>query len=102
MSKRNWINEAGNPRPQDALIPETVRPQRGKKNTRKWCRGKVGTPHRVEVVRHHYYSHTVPCHWWQGYVKRSWVCYHAQRCTVCGKYLLENLRSECPEFKDAP
>lgn len=107
MSSGNWGNDTA-PRPQDAPVSERVRPQRSKKNTRKWCKGKVGVEHSVETVRHHYYSHHRQCHWWEfgvgryGHTERSWICYHAERCTVCGKYVTNNLRFKCPDFSGAP
>ena len=102
------------PKPQDRLLPDTIRPQRAKKNTRKWCKGKVGVEHEIEIVRHHYYaSHDRKCHWWDivlrgGEVKdRRWICYHAQRCVFCGKYVATArwgvseavTRNICPDFR---
>jgi hypothetical protein len=73
------------------------RPQRGRKNTRRWCRGKVGVPHQVEVrVSRHAYNDP-PCYrveWYTG----CWFCNHERACTVCGKVIDITLGDDCPLF----
>ena len=50
---------------------EVEKPVAGKKNTRKWCKGKVGREHKLE---------------WE---KSSWgfSSTYVHICTVCGKHL---------------
>lgn len=48
-------------------VPEVPRHRNGK-DTRRWCRGKVGVEHKVQAAEIH-----------------SWLTVH--RCTVCGKHV---------------
>jgi len=111
VSRKTW-DPSSDYRPKDEPIPERVRPQRRKKNTRLWCGGKEGREHQPEIVRHHYYALWAEkdCHWWERWtyangekVQRkpdTWSCLHAERCTVCGKYLKVFLpQEECPTWQ---
>lgn len=73
-----------------------------KKNTREFCRGKPGRPHRMEVV--------VPANrsrvcqetgWWdrethQWHRDGRWSCYHAMVCADCGK-IDNSWDGDCPD-----
>lgn len=103
MSKKNWGMDA--PLIPE-VIPDEVRPQRAKKDTRKWCRGKVGLKHRPEVVINHT-AISQQCQWveykvWQtGEVVRRWQCRHSIRCSGCSKYLHYFMRAEdCPTYRE--
>lgn len=111
MSKDSWWS--GGER-RDDVIPDNVRPQRARKNTKRWCKGKVGRDHTPEVVRHHYYAAPLfadkPCHWQEHWSYRAgeriklrdtrWSCYHAIKCTTCGKYLEQwPPKDMCPDWK---
>lgn len=62
------------------LEPVPEEPVRhSKKNTRKWCKGKVGTMHDFYLFKSDYF------HW--GYEVR----FLDFRCSGCGKQLLESL-----------
>lgn len=113
MSRGSWFAGAGE-RPADVAIPDNVRPQRGKKDTKRWCKGKVGREHTPETVRHHYYSAPLfaskPCRWQEYWEWRSgekvklrdtrWHCYHAIQCSTCGKYLDTWLTTDqCPDYE---
>jgi hypothetical protein len=99
VSKSSWWS-AGE-KPGDTVIPDNVRPQRGKKNTKRWCKGKPGVEHTVETVVHHASIHARPCHE-SKWMTDFWFCHHAIRCTTCGKYLKQFLpRAECPDWKAA-
>jgi len=56
--------------------PETNKPQPSKKDTRKWCKGKVGKEHQMKVIR---YS---DIHKW-SLNKKAKILF----CSVCGKEL---------------
>lgn len=75
-----------------------------KKNTRKWCKGKVGIEHVPVIVLRDDQNrgYEQRCHvgktWWH-YNDRNWWCNHQRRCGVCTKILDYYLPSaECPDF----
>ena len=86
---------------------ERERPQRSKKNTRKWCKGKVGREHTTELVyRSHYgyYLDKYGCGIKKKFVRwggsdrvweDTWYCLHEVKCTKCGK-VLEHAPRVCP------
>lgn len=57
----------------DAPPPDEVRPHRSHKDRRRWCKGRPGREHRLEV--------TEVSHGWQPWWRPSF----ADVCTVCGK-----------------
>lgn len=101
--------------------PEPPKRGKGRKDTRRWCRGKVGTEHDVTVVLHSWYGRKCDWHetghWvhtgpvppkgvtlpkWrhrkdQKWVTtdRTWSCMHEYQCQACGKYL--GAVPECPD-----
>lgn len=92
-------------------LRENVKSLPGKKNTREWCRGKVGRHHAVEVrvnpqivemnVRA---SKGVPaCHWFPFGDENArpergiWICHHQIHCVNCGKILSHALGDDCPD-----
>ena len=106
-------------------LPEVARAPRGKKNTRRWCKGKVGREH-VEGIRLSKYAASIyvqhlkrpACYWesrsnWLAHMMevkdvnpsgKWWYCNHERCCTVCGKTLgwnLNGLGTECPDFPGA-
>lgn len=98
-----------------ASAPDT--PKYGKKkNTRRWCKGKVGVEHQAEIVLD---ERTVtwrtnngdrpPCYRpdWATKTRMgqrskfwSWMCSHIEVCTVCGKILEHVLDDRCPNYTD--
>lgn len=100
---------------QSAAMTETVKRPPGRKDTRQWCRGKVGREHQPQIglstdgwSRH-------DCEWvsrydWRG-IRRGepedsvqsvrWACGHCERCSACGRVLRplgELLTEECPAY----
>lgn len=88
------------------------RQQNKKKNTKQWCKGKVGVEHVTEVVINH---NTIrwECKWYPLYwsfYRRSegpkdyrYSCMHSRRCTACGKYVEYFLKPEdCPVTTPKP
>lgn len=114
MSRYDWDNE---PRldEQRASAPDTPRHGR-KKKTRRWCKGKVGVEHQLEVRldertaswRRHLDAERPTCYrpdWLAnapGSATRpetwSWMCSHIKVCTVCGKILEHYLGKNCPVY----
>lgn len=62
------------------------RPQRAKKDTKKWCRGKVGISHQPVSARRQY-GDRFPCHVSDGPRGRYIHCWHQEECASCGKIL---------------
>lgn len=58
---------------QSPAVDEAAHSRKTKKNTRKWCRGKVGTEH----VLRRYFWHTG----WES-KRTNWI---RSKCVVCGK-----------------
>lgn len=104
--------------------PDPARRAPGKKNTRRWCRGKPGVEHRRVIVLHSPYGHKcgwretghwvytgpllprgvpVPRRWlWSQRKNREWavtdkrwVCHHEIQCLTCQKFLGPALK--CPD-----
>lgn len=86
-----------------------------KKKTRRWCKGKVGVEHQVEIVLDErtlsWRTHNgdrPPCYrpdWVANSTRASrsprawsWLCSHVKRCSVCGKILEHYLGDECPVY----
>ena len=81
----------------------------GKKNTRKWCKGKVGREHTPEiVVPVNAYTRSVrrnqACHeigWWDQAEKvwhrdGQWSCAQALVCSTCQK-VIKPMVDDCPD-----
>jgi hypothetical protein len=89
---------------------ESVGPHHNKKkNTKKWCKGKVGKEHVPHITRSNYgrlskcqpapwrvvgrYGETMP-------IKR-YICWHQRSCQNCGKVIEYWLPAEeCPDYKE--
>lgn len=73
------------------------------KNTRRWCRGKVGAEHTPAIVMGQSWGRE--CMLTGSFDTRTriytpnsrWLCFHVQACTTCGKHLKDVVL--CP---DAP
>lgn len=79
---------------------DEVMPHKSKKNTRRWCKGKVGREHTPEI------RHTGERNGWaKGWVcgprrwgLKGWSCHHEEICTTCGKLLRWTLGGDCPDL----
>ena len=72
---------------------------RARKNTRRWCRGKVGVEHTPEIQSDH--RGLGPCRVPPGWARwrSTWWCHHVERCSECGKTLRHSLDvGECPDY----
>lgn len=96
-------------RPED--LRERVKSLPGKKNTKEWCRGKVGRHHEVEVrldpqivSMNERAGRATTCHRWAygSNEYRIWLCYHQIICVNCGKILNHSLGDDCPDRTDEP
>jgi hypothetical protein len=114
MSRYDWSNE---PRLDErrSSAPDVAKHGK-KKNTRRWCRGKVGVEHQLEVRlderttawRQHMHPDRPLCYRpdWLAQGGRSgrrpeswsWMCSHIRVCTVCGKIFDQFLGTECPDY----
>lgn len=75
-----------------------------RKNTKTWCRGKVGVPHLPHVVlpsgwRGHRACGPRPL--WAATVRAfaargDWWCSHRVECSSCGKVLQDRYTGPCP------
>lgn len=93
-----------------AEAPDRVVPQRGHKDRKRWCGGKVGREHQPEIVLYHGVS-GFECRWIPRFMWRygertlisergHYLCRHAIRCSKCGRYMEVFLSvDKCP---DAP
>jgi hypothetical protein len=78
---------------------------RGRKDTRRWCKGKTGREHVPAIVFRPWYGHT--CHVlepgsWRDMARTGWHCEHVEQCSVCGRILREAWKlapSECPDYR---
>ena len=79
---------------------------RAKKDTRSWCKGKVGVPHQP-VVNRQSFGQGRPCRqppaWFSMQFRRGnhrqWWCYHQVVCRICGKILVHQLDWRfCPDL----
>lgn len=82
-----------------------------KKDTKHWCKGKVGREHILVIEMSKWPYRATECGWshelypWQisshveAYRKNHWICYHEVQCGKCGK-IMETWLSEdkCPRF----
>lgn len=67
---------------------------RNKKNTKKWCKGKVGKEHEYVIGRHQEAKDRDQCHY---AFNAFWYCYHVEICKNCNK---QNALPEekCPTY----
>lgn len=66
---------------------EIVVPHHGHKNTRQWCKGKVGREHTlaIEIPPNAWRQ---DCRWVTNIGNEPWYsCQHVEMCTTCGKQL---------------
>lgn len=76
-----------------------------RKDTKHWCKGKVGREHTPEVGLSKWPYNRNICgtaadiySWDNGPFRNRWVCRHELVCTSCGKIIKHTLdRDECPE-----
>lgn len=73
-------------------------PHRSNKNTKRWCRGRVGREHTPDIrFNPHLSENTTKCGvpTWTN----SFWCWHQRFCTTCGKVLVQHLpKEECPAY----
>lgn len=92
MAKYRWDRSGGTVRsvPPFDLDEDEDTPvrRRSKKDTKKWCKGKVGVEHDYQLAPNH---HNFKCQPHRTYLPNGekvdeWWCNHETRCTKCGKY----------------
>lgn len=84
--------------------PDPARRAPAPKDTRFWCRGKIGRLHVSEIIARPYF-HTDACKWSGCDLRHPgqvwWQCIHEDRCRECGKILRQRgtlKAAECPEY----
>ena len=94
---------------QAAAADDPEPPKRGpaRKNTRDWCKGKVGVEHVPHLVWHPvlWRRGEPDCRWRAGWDSRTggesayWACDHREECERCGKVLRDRIpAAECPAY----
>lgn len=79
------------------IMARNVTPHRSRKDTRRWCRGKVGVKHVTEVRQAHGHYGARPCYrteWWI----EQWWCNHQLVCVKCNKIMRHDLGTDCPDY----
>lgn len=66
-----------------------------RKDLDRWCKGKEGVDHDVEVVLDSVVASMAECH----KVKTKWICVHSKKCVVCDRVIVhpwKMAKEECP------
>jgi hypothetical protein len=89
-----------------AAVQDTPRNSPRRKNTRRWCKGKVGVEHVPAIVFRPWYGRTCQAAqgWQLSLFKSEWMCEHREICQNCDKILREpwKLRKQdCPVWWEA-
>lgn len=75
------------------------------KDTTRWCRGKPGRHHEIQVgfpPNQNSYRRMIchrPLRLAQQFAQ-VWTCYHTVYCKVCGKILRTRLGMDCPNYEE--
>jgi hypothetical protein len=106
-----WRREADEVRTDEPVEVVVKRPP-ARKDTKHWCKGKVGREHTPAIeLPANAWRRT--CGWTRIFAdEMHWSCVHVELCTACGKHLrpasgwLRNadhrhflMPEECPQFK---
>jgi hypothetical protein len=81
------------------------RPKSASKDTRRWCKGKVGREHVLAPALPSWIGESTRCHrrgeddFWMARrtLDADWVCWHFMTCTVCGKIMANMRFDHCPD-----
>lgn len=81
--------------------PKVTQSKSKRKDTRRWCRGKVGVEH-VLVIQKASWSRNFPCRMFSyrrgPNFPAAWVCRHQRACENCGKIIDHSIKvDECPD-----
>lgn len=88
-----WDN---GPRKDEPQVRETP-PHRSRKNTRDWCRGKVGVAHQVDALIVRFSSGCRVGYQWRPPYEAQWWCSHWTACSTCGKVREKLPSDQCPD-----
>jgi len=82
---------------------ERTRSAPAKKDRRRWCKGKIGVEHKLEVMLRKPMQigdriEDITCRYpsWGTRSWCPWMCFHKRECVTCGKILEHGLGIECP------
>jgi hypothetical protein len=94
------------PTDEDNTLPH----HKKKKNTKKWCKGKVGREHVPHIIKSNYGVTDKCCNYAPWSVRhkngettplKKYLCWHQRSCQNCGKVLEWFLsEEECPDYKE--
>lgn len=102
MGKGDWTRRKDDPDAQH----NQERKGHASKDTKRWCKGKVGVEHDPEMTMEGRPSN-IKCarlqwhSWWarREDVDPHWHCWHRERCRRCGKITNHfPLSSRCPDY----
>jgi hypothetical protein len=72
------------------------RKPKAKKDTKRWCKGKVGREHVGEIVFNPIWGNPSCGPSWGN----RWFCHHAEICKNCGKRIRWSVgKGECPDLR---
>lgn len=77
-------------------------PHRARKDTKRWCRGKVGVEHTPNVVLaaagwQRFGGWEKRCGW-SSWKPAGWMCRHQEVCSECGRIMREAFGKDCPNY----
>jgi hypothetical protein len=89
----------------EATASDGPRRERGRKDTRRWCKGKPGVEHVPVIVFRPWYGRECrpPQEWAARLCPSGWDCEHREVCENCGKILREPwklAKEECPAWRE--
>jgi hypothetical protein len=94
---------------EEPLLDAPSKKSPGKKDTKRWCKGKVGVEHVVELKtsgwRNPQTDEFVTCRWVPWGRRPHYSCYCRKVCKTCGRvmdngYLRD--KTECPYWEPQP
>lgn len=78
-----------------------VAPHRSRRDTRRWCRGRVGVEHEpvveLDAVGRRLAATDRPTCRSAPWGLDGWWCHHRRRCARCGRVLRHSLDRDCPD-----
>ena len=83
------------------LTDDAWRKTPAKKDTHRWCRGKVGVEHQPEIVMMKWGYRPEACQpaaeWARKLFGNEWRCFHQTECSVCHKVMASVKPENCPD-----
>ena len=86
------------------LDADEWRPRSRRKDTKHWCRGKVGVAHVYVTIESKWPYQGQQCEWrdhrWSSVFAPYWFCHHSIVCANCGKISVHVITDPalCPDY----